>query len=100
MSVDGRMHVSHAECMATTIQIRNVPESVSRRLKVRAASAGQSLSEYVLAELTVIAERPTLREVTDRASGRTPLSVDAAAHVRAARDERSAQLLAVHMGAD
>lgn len=33
------MHVSYAECM-TTIQIRNVPESVSRALKARAAAEG------------------------------------------------------------
>ena len=34
-----------------TIQIRNVPESVHRVMQVRAAAAGMSLQEYLLAEL-------------------------------------------------
>jgi antitoxin FitA len=34
-----------------TIQIRNVPEHVHRIYRARAAAAGMSLQEYVLAEL-------------------------------------------------
>jgi plasmid stability protein len=34
-----------------TIQIRNVPEDVHRTYQVRAATAGQSLQEYLLAQL-------------------------------------------------
>ena len=34
-----------------TIQIRNVPEDVHRTYRLRAAEAGQSLQEYLLAEL-------------------------------------------------
>ncbi len=34
-----------------TIQVRNVPEPVHRIYQVRAASAGMSLQEYLLAEL-------------------------------------------------
>ncbi len=48
------------------MQIRNVPEETSRALKVRAAAAGQSLSDYLLAEVTRVAERPTLQELTAR----------------------------------
>lgn len=86
--------------MATTIQIRNVPEDVSRRLKARAAASGQSLSEYLLGEVTVLADRPTLKELTDRVAGRSVLTLDAAAAVRAGRDERTAQLLAGLQGAE
>lgn len=50
----------------STMQIRGVPEDVSRTLKARAAAAGMSLSEYLLAEVTRIAERPTLSELTER----------------------------------
>ena len=52
-------------CMAS-LQIREVPEDVHRILKSRAAAAGQSLSEYALAELRKSAERPTIAELTAR----------------------------------
>lgn len=35
-----------------TIQIRNVPDDVHRAYRARAASAGMSLQEYLLGELT------------------------------------------------
>jgi len=41
------------------IQIRNVPEALHRRLKFRAALEGMTLSDYLLAELRHVAERPT-----------------------------------------
>lgn len=47
----------------STLQIRSVPESVSRVLKERAARAGMSLSEYALAELTRSARLPQLDEI-------------------------------------
>lgn len=53
-----------------TLQIRNVPEDVRTELKARAASAGQSLSEYLLAEVTKVARRPTLDEVKARIAAR------------------------------
>ena len=59
------MHATYALRM-TTIQIRNVPERVSRALKSRAAAQGQSLSDYLLREVTVLAELPTLAELADR----------------------------------
>lgn len=34
-----------------TIQIRNVPEGVHRSYQIRAAAAGMSVQEYLLAEL-------------------------------------------------
>ena len=55
--------------MSTMIQIRNVPEALHRRLKVRAAFAGKSLSDYLLREIAEAAERPTVEEL--RALGRT-----------------------------
>jgi antitoxin FitA len=50
----------------STLQVRDVPEDVRQTLKLRAARAGQSLSEYVLAELSRLAHQPTLDELTAR----------------------------------
>ena len=52
--------------MKKMIQVRNVPENLHRSLKARAATAGMSLSDYLLAELREIAERPTLAEFRER----------------------------------
>jgi plasmid stability protein len=46
----------------STIQVRNVPEELHRQLKTRAAGQGRSLSDYVLDELRVAANRPTMGE--------------------------------------
>lgn len=53
------------DCMAT-IQIRNVPEEIHRRLKVEAAQSGQSLNEYLVWRLTEFAGRPTIDELARR----------------------------------
>jgi len=52
--------------MSTMIQIRHVPDEIHRTLKSRAAKAGMSLSDYLLAELRQIAERPTMEEMRER----------------------------------
>lgn len=75
----------------STIQVRNVPEDFHRRLKARAAARGQSLSDYVLEELRVAADRPTMGEwlaAVDRLpeQAQTPTSAaDAIADERARR---------------
>jgi plasmid stability protein len=56
--------------MTRNIQIRNVPDDVHRVLRTRAAEAGQSLSDYLLDELTRVAERPLVADVLARASAR------------------------------
>ena len=48
--------------MTTMIQIRNVPEALHRRLKVRAALEGVSMSRFILREIERALERPTRRE--------------------------------------
>lgn len=50
----------------TTIQVRNVPEELSRELKARAAAEGRSLSDYLLRELTSMAARPSREALLDR----------------------------------
>jgi antitoxin FitA len=46
-----------------SIQIKNVPPDVHRTLRRRAAEAGMSLQEYLLADLTERARQPTLEEI-------------------------------------
>lgn len=72
------------------IQVRNVPDALHRSLKARAATAGMSLSDYLLAELREIAERPTLAEFRERLHTRKPIAVavDTAALLR---EERAAR---------
>jgi plasmid stability protein len=72
------------------IQVRNVSDSVHRILKSRAAQAGMSLSDYLLAELRQIAERPTMDELRKRLQQREPvtLPISAAQAVREERDSR------------
>ena len=62
--------------MARMIQIRNVPDDLHRRLKVRAAERGTSLSELLLAEVEAIADRPTLAELMERLAVDEPVDVD------------------------
>ncbi|KIX76835.1 FitA-like ribbon-helix-helix domain-containing protein [Streptomyces sp. JL4002] len=51
----------------TAFTIREVPEDVARRIKVRAAEAGQSLQSYLLSLVTRDATQPTLAEMAGRA---------------------------------
>ena len=51
--------------MSKTIQLRNVPAALHRRLKARAARLGMTLSGYLLREFKEIAERPILAEFPD-----------------------------------
>jgi len=48
--------------MPKMIQIRHVPDAVHRKLKARASMQGTSLSEYLMKEIEIIAEQPTLQE--------------------------------------
>ncbi len=48
------------------IQLRNVPDSLHRSLKARAAMAGMSLSDYLLMEIKEVAQRPTLGEFREQ----------------------------------
>src|ERR1700733_9016566 len=57
---------SEAKTKTMMIQLRNVLEALHRSLKARAATAGMSLSNYLLTEIKQIAEQPTLAELRDR----------------------------------
>jgi plasmid stability protein len=59
--------------MSKMIQVRNVPDTLHRSLKARAATVGMSLSDYLLMEFREIAERPTLGEFRERLHLRRPV---------------------------
>jgi len=85
----------HNGCMPL-IQIRDVPEEVRDELARKAAASGKSMQSYLLAELTRLAERPSMAEIVARAqerarsTGSTVTMQDAIAVVRADRDREGA----------
>jgi plasmid stability protein len=52
------------------VQIRNVPADFHKRLKVRAAMEGMSMSDYILREVGKSLEKPTRQEVIERIRAR------------------------------
>ena len=73
--------------MSRMVQIRNVPDALHRKLKVRAADAGQTLSDYLLAELERVAARPTRDEMLSRLHSRRRVTLKTPA-ATIIRDER------------
>lgn len=80
----------YASNMSKMIQIRNVPDGVHATLKSRAALAGQPLTEFLLAEIRRVAERPSPEELAARLLRRPSvrLTTPPAKAVRAERDRR------------
>jgi plasmid stability protein len=76
--------------MSKMIQLRNVPESLHRKLKARAALEGLSLSEYLLQEIRRMSEFPTAAELQERLARRQPVEpgVPPGDAVRHERDRR------------
>jgi plasmid stability protein len=72
------------------IQIRGVPPRVHAVLRTRAARAGMSLSEFLLAELRAVAAQPALEEILERIAHRESVHPreSPARAVRAGRDAR------------
>ncbi len=76
--------------MSKMIQVRNVPDSLHRTLKAQAAVAGMSLSDFLLAEIRHLAERPTTAELRERLRHRSRIAAQLSA-VEAVRRERDAR---------
>lgn len=85
-----RLTCEHILHMSKMIQVRNVPDTVHRTLKVRAAMAGMSLSAFLLSEIRQLAERPTIGELRERLHRREPVNLKISAG-RAVREERDAR---------
>lgn len=56
--------------MPVSMTIRDVPDDVRDELAARAARAGQSLQEYLRAQLTALAQRPSPEQFWDRVEHR------------------------------
>ncbi len=76
--------------MSRMIQIRNVPDEIHRKLKVRAASEGLTLSDLLAREARRLAEQPSLAEWCERVLSRSRVrtKVSSARAVREARNNR------------
>ena len=74
-----------------SIQVKDVPDDVHATLRRRAALAGMSLQEYLLARLVQDAHTPTLEEVLDRAGGRAGGRAPVPKAVRAVRADRDSR---------
>jgi plasmid stability protein len=74
--------------MSKMIQIRNVPEAVHQKIKVRAAQSGMTLSGYLLAEVERMAALPTRDEMLARLHrrSRVKLRTPAAQVIRRERE--------------
>jgi hypothetical protein len=72
------------------IQVRSVPDELHRTLKSHGARAGMTLSDFLLAEIRAVAERPTPAEMRYRLARSLPARVSgsSASAVRAERDSR------------
>ena len=73
------------------IQVRDVPDEVHKVLVRRADAAGQSLQQFLAAQLALLAAAPTLDEVLDRIESlekSTLTAADAIAALEAERDRR------------
>jgi hypothetical protein len=70
------------------IQIRNVPDALHRKIKARAAQAGMTLSDFLLAEIERITALPTRDEMLARlhARDRVKLRTPAAEIIRKERE--------------
>src|SRR5258705_1367998 len=88
LSLDMRSTCAHAHHMSKMVQIRNVPDALHRKLKVRAADSGQTLSDYLLTELERLAARPTRDEMLARIHSRkrVTLKTPAAVVIRTERE--------------
>jgi hypothetical protein len=76
--------------MTRMIQIRNVPDALHRKIKARAAQAGMTLSDYLLAEVERLAALPTHDEMLERLHSRTRVRLKTRAAEIIRRERRGA----------
>jgi antitoxin FitA len=77
----------YTACMPN-VQVRDVPDDVHKALVRRAEQAGQSLQQYLAAQLATLAATPTLEEILARIEERTGGHLTAGDSVTALQAER------------
>ena len=75
-------------CMPN-VQVRDVPDDVHEALVRRAEQAGQSLQQFLAAQLGVIAATPTTQDILDRIEHRSKGSLSAATTIEMLDAERA-----------
>lgn len=75
--------------MSKMIQVRNVPASLHRALKVRAAMAGKSMSDLILEELESLLALPSDEELRAQLASAEPFDM-AESSAEIVRKERDA----------
>ena len=75
-------------CMPN-VQIREVPDDVHAALVRRAERAGQSLQQYLAAQLAAIAATPTIDEMIARIEGRPKGRLSRKSAIAALQAERA-----------
>ena len=75
-------------CMPN-VQVRNVPTEVHEALVRRAEQAGQSLQQFLAAQLTLIAVTPTVDEMLARLEDRPMGELTAADAIAALAEDRA-----------
>jgi hypothetical protein len=71
------------------VQIRDVPQEVHEALVRRAELAGQSLQQYLAAQLAAMVATPTLDEMIARIERRPKGRVSRSSAIAALQDERA-----------
>lgn len=71
------------------VLVRGIPDDVHAALQQRAERRGQSLQQYLAAELRRLAERPSIDEVLERIAVRRGGRVGLAQAVRDLSEERA-----------
>lgn len=74
--------------MPKMIQIRNVPDHVHRRVRIKAAEQGLTLSEYLLRIVDRDSSRPSVAELAERIRSRGRVELPPGAVERALREGR------------
>jgi plasmid stability protein len=74
--------------MSKMIQIRNVPDDLHRELKVRAAAAGMSMSDYIKRELSSRSRKSTIAEIAAETRALPPSGVNPRRTVEIIREMR------------
>jgi len=88
ISTDKSQACMYNACMPN-VQIREVPDDVHNELVRRAELAGQSLQQYLSAQLASIAATPTLDDVLERIENRSKGQLSKADAVSALEEERA-----------
>jgi hypothetical protein len=84
---------SEVECMyyacMPNVQVRDVPDQVHEELVRRADLAGQSLQQFLAAQLALIAATPTIDEMLKRIERRPKGHLSAASAIKSIDGERA-----------